>query len=167
MEDTLNPQFLPQRIFCQSKCAFIFYETHLLKIYLRPNKKLFCTNEVNFLNQIKGKSNYFIKLLDYDPYFNWLIYEKGDFEIDTAIKLGFINNKFVLKWLKNLQREFKKFRVIHRDLYEHNMIYFKKDHWIKLIDFQTASIEKEDSHVHRKHRGRTDDFERLFKKYSL
>jgi len=117
-------------------------------------------NEIDFLENCKSK--YIVKLYYADPNNKFIILEKGDCTLYTALLKKLISSKDACKIIHEIKAEFKLLKIIHRDLSYHNMIYFIKTHKIKIIDFEISSYKKTDiKNIYPKHRKKVDNFGRL------
>ena len=144
----------------------LIYSDYVFKLYYsdcdRWNRDLLFKNEVNFLKNYKSK--YIIKLYYADPENRFIMIEKGDCTLKTALMQKLISIRLALKFIDKIEKEFQEHRIIHRDLSYHNMVYFIKTKKIKLIDFEVSSHKNTNiKDIYPKHRKTIDNFKRLKK----
>lgn len=119
-------------------------------------------NEINFLQNCK--SQYIIKLYYADPKNKFIMLEKGDCTLYTALMQKLISIQKACQIIAKIKKEFQLLKVVHRDLSYNNMVYFIKTGEIKVIDFEISSYSLTPiKHIYPKHRLKVDNFKRLYK----
>jgi len=119
------------------------HPTYVKKFYndrwRRFNREFKRKGEFYFLT--KYQSPCFIKVLDYEEDVS-ITLENGGVPLETEDGIPFTQKDIdffeLVKWLYLLRQEFKRFKIVHRDVNPTNVLYNKDTKTFKLIDFSWA-----------------------------
>lgn len=157
----------PERIIYTGNLVLI-YSNYVIKVFLHADLKMKddFDHRKSFLNEIeflqKCKSDLIINLLHVDVQKRFIVLERGDRTLKKALLRNIVSVDEAIEFVEKAQIDFKKHKIIHRDLSCRNIVIFLKTRQMKFIDFEIASLNSTNlENIYYKHREIKDNFELL------
>lgn len=159
----------PKKIIELTGNLLIIYDDYVIKFYLNSNKDISKTNHI-YLKKKRNENEVFFLQNFQHPFIikylylssAYIILERATCNLITAIMWNYITYQQILNFFIKLERSFKKYDIIHRDLSLGNLVYFKQSNSIKVIDFEIASCKNTNiKNIQPKHRKTKDNFKDL------